>query len=398
MRKKYGLLALLLAAAMTFTACGGGGKEDKPADNDAAQEETAGVEGDTIKIGALAPLTGPVALYGVSTTNGAKMAVEEINEAGGINGKMIEYIVYDEKGDATEAVTAYDRLVDDGVVALIGDVTSGPTNAVAEVAKEDNMPMITPTGTQADITIDRPNVFRVCITDPQQGTVLGTFAKDNLQAGTAAILANNSSDYSKGIADTFKAQAESLGIEIVAEEGYGDNDNDFRSQLTNIASANPDVIIVPDYYEKVALIAPQAREMGITATLIGGDGWDGVIASMDASNFASVEGAFYTNHYSIDDTTEVVANFINKYKETYNEDTTAFAALGYDAVYVMADAIKRADSTDPQAIIDALNTTDYSGVTGSLKFDENGDPIKEVTIIKIIDGAYTFDSKVSLAQ
>lgn len=240
MKKGKIMKTIITGAAMMFAACGG-------------QKETA--ENTVIKVGGLAPLTGSLAIYGVTTTNGAQLAVEEINKNGGINGKQIEYIVLDTKGDATESVMAYNKLVDTNVAAVIGDITSKPTVAVAEIAAQDNMPMITPTGTQVDITEAGPNVFRVCFTNPYQGTVLATLAKERFGADTAGILVNNSSDYSDGIAKAFTEQAEKLGIKITVKEGYADGDRDFRAQLTKIAAENPDVLLIPEYYEQASLIA-----------------------------------------------------------------------------------------------------------------------------------------------
>lgn len=369
----------LLGMSLLLTACGG------------TKEST---ESNVIKIGGLGPLTGPAAIYGVSSTNGSKLAFEEINANGGVLGKKIEFVLFDEKGDSTEAVTAYNKLVDSGVVAVVGDITSKPTLAVAEVAAQDNMPMITPTGTQANITEAGPNVFRVCFTDPYQGTVLATFAKENLGAKTAAVMVNNSSDYSDGVAEAFIKKAQELGIQVVAKEGYSDGDKDFRPQLTKISSLNPDVLVVPDYYEQDSLIATQAREVGITATFIGPDGWDGVSKTLDVSSYGAIENAYFTNHYSLEDKSEKIQNFLKAYRDTYKEDPSAFSALSYDAAYMIKAAIEKAGSTDKQAIVDALKSLDYNGVTGHLTFDENNNPIKAVTVIKIVNGEYTFDSVV----
>ncbi len=398
------IIALLLCLMLVVAACApstdSGTKPAAPAAGATTEQgektEPKAAEGDTIKLGGIAPLTGPAAIYGKTTTNAVEMAIEEINAAGGVLGKQIEYIYYDDKGDQTEAVTAYDKLaVEDKVVGIVGAITSKPTLAVAERAVEDNMPMITPTGTQADITPGKANVFRVCFTDPYQGTVLGTYAAETLKAKTAAIMTNNSSDYSDGISKAFAAEAKAKGIEIVAQEGYGDTDKDFRSQLTNISALKPDVLIVPDYYEKDALIAQQAREVGIASVIMGGDGWDGVSKTLDPSAYNVIEGALFTNHYSIMDESENVQSFIKNYKAKYNEDPSAFSALGYDAVKLLVQAIEKAGSTDKQAIVDAMQAIQFDGVTGKLTFDQNGDPIKSVSIIKIVDGVYTFDSSVS---
>ena len=379
MKKGKIMKTIITGAAMMFTACGG-------------QKETA--ENTVIKVGGLAPLTGSLAIYGVTTTNGAQLAVEEINKNGGINGKQIEYIVLDTKGDATESVMAYNKLVDTNIAAVIGDITSKPTVAVAEIAAQDNMPMITPTGTQVDITEAGPNVFRVCFTNPYQGTVLATLAKERFGADTAGILVNNSSDYSDGIAKAFTEQAEKLGIKITVKEGYADGDRDFRAQLTKIAAENPDVLLIPEYYEQASLIAAQAREVGVKSIFVGSDGWDGIAKTLDSTAYKVIENSYFTNHFSMQDESVKIQNFIKAYKETYKEDPSAFSALGYDAVYMVKEAVEKAGSTDKQAVVDALKNIEYDGITGYLTFDAHNNPVKAVTILKIVNGEYVFDSKI----
>lgn len=379
--KKFTLM--LLGLSLLITACGG----EKEAGKTAKESET-------IKIGSTSPLTGPVAIYGVTATNGAKLAIEEINKNGGILGKQVEFIVLDSKGDSTEAITAYNRLVDEGIVAFIGDAPSKPTLAIAEVAAQDNMPMITPTGTQFNITEAGPNVFRVCFTDPYQGVILANLAKNNLGAKKVAVLVNNSSDYSDGVTEAFAKEANRLGLEIVAKEGYAEGDKDFRAQLTKVAATNPDVLLVPDYYEQAALISTQAREVGIKATFIGPDGWDGVAKALDPSAYGAIENSYFTNHYSVEDKSEKVQSFLQAYKAKYNEEPSAFAALSYDAAYLVKDAIEKAGSTDKDAVIKAMKESDFAGVTGHLKFDEKNNPVKAVTVLKVVNGNYTFDSVI----
>ena len=380
--KKFTLM--LLGLSFLITACGG--------EKEATTKKTD--EAATIKIGGLGPLTGPLAIYGVTATNGSKLAFEEINKNGGILGKQVEFVLFDEKGDSTEAVTAYNRLVEEGVVALVGDITSKPSLAVAEIAAQDNMPMITPTGTQFNITEAGPNVFRVCFTDPYQGVILANLAKNNLKANTVAIMVNNSSDYSDGVAEAFIKEAERLGLKIVAKEGYAEGDKDFRAQLTKVAATNPDVLLVPDYYEQVALITTQAREVGVKSTFIGPDGWDGVAKALDSSAYGAVENSYFTNHYSVEDTNEKVQNFLKAYREKYKDEPSAFSALSYDAAYLMKDAIEKAGSTDKDAIVKAMKESDFAGVTGHLRFDEKNNPVKAVTVLKVVNGNYTFDSVI----
>ena len=378
------LTLMLLGVTCLLTACGG----------NETKEAAAPKKEEVVKIGATAPLTGPVAIYGVTATNGSKLAMEEINKNGGVLGKKIDFIVLDSKGDSTEAVMAYNRLVDEGIVAFIGDAPSKPSLAIAEVAAQDNMPMITPTGTQFNITEAGKNVFRACFTDPYQGRILANFAKNNLKAQKVAIVVNNSSDYSNGVSEAFLEEAKNLGLEVVANEGYSDGDKDFRAQLTKILPTNPDVLVIPDYYEQVALITTQAREIGLKSTFIGPDGWDGVAKTLDPSAYEAIENSYFTNHYSLDDQSEKVQNFVKAYRETYKEDPSSFAALSYDAAYMMKAAIEKAGTTEKQAVVDALKGLEYDGVTGHLTFDEKNNPVKAVTVLKIVNGKYTFDSIV----
>ena len=369
----------IVGAMMLIGGCGKSGEVAKP---------------ETIKIGGMAPLTGALAIYGVTTTNGAELAVKEINENGGILGKKIEYIMLDTKGDSTEAVMAYNKLVDEKVAGIIGEITSKPTLAVAEVAVQDNMPLITPTGTQVDITEAGPNVFRVCFTNPYQGKVLAITSKERLGADTVAVMLNNSSDYSDGITKAFIEESEKLGMKVMGVEGYSDRDKDFRPQLTKLAAMNPDVVLIPEYYEQAALIATQAREVGVKSIFVGSDGWDGIAKTLDKSSYSAIENSYFTNHFSMEDQSEKIQNFLKDYRETYKEDPSAFSALGYDAIYMMKSAIEKAGTTDKQKVVDALKGIEYNGITGYLTFDDHNNPVKAVTVLKIENGKYIFDSKV----
>ena len=369
----------VVGAMMLIGGCGKFGEVAKP---------------ETIKIGGMAPLTGALAIYGVTTTNGAELAVKEINENGGILGKKIEYIMLDTKGDSTEAVMAYNKLVDEKVAGIIGEITSKPTLAVAEVAVQDNMPLITPTGTQVDITEAGPNVFRVCFTNPYQGKVLAITSKERLGADTIAVMLNNSSDYSDGITKAFIEESEKLGMKVMGVEGYSDGDKDFRPQLTKLAAMNPDVVLIPEYYEQAALIATQAREVGVKSIFVGSDGWDGIAKTLDKSSYSAIENSYFTNHFSMEDQSEKIQNFLKDYREIYKEDPSAFSALGYDAIYMMKSAIEKAGTTDKQKVVDALKGIEYDGITGYLTFDDHNNPVKAVTVLKIENGKYIFDSKV----
>ena len=354
--------------------------------------DNTGSSGDQIVIGGLAPLTGNVSVYGIATNNGIQLAFEEINKAGGVLNKQIKYVYEDEKGDATEATNAYRKLVNQNkVVAIIGDVTSKPAAAVAQASVADNMPILTATATALNVTQAGKNVFRVCFTDPEQGEIMANYTK-KLGKKTAAIIYDTSDDYSKGLRDSFKATAEKLGITVVADEGYANSKVvDFKAQLTNIKAKNPDVLFVPTYYENAALIAVQAKEIGLNAQFIGADGWDGVIGKIDKTNMDAVNGAFYCSQYTAESTDQRVQDFIKNYKARFNMDPNQFSVLGYDAAYMMVKAIENAGSTDKQAIIDALAKLEYNGLTGQMHFDENRNVVKEAIIIKIENGAYKFE-------
>lgn len=386
MKKKLAVAALSLS--LLLTACASTNQKETSTESTTTNQTE-------FKLGGIIPKTGEAAVYGVTSENGLKLAVEEINANGGINGMTINYVSDDDKGDPTDSVTVYNKLLEENINALVGPITSKPAQAVADNSTEDGMPMITPTGTMASITEGKDNVFRACFTDPLQGIILANFAADNLNAKTAAILRNTSNDYSNGVADAFKEQAKEKGIEVVADEGYGSSDVDFKVQLTNIQNANPDVILIPEYYEKDVLIAKQIVDLGIKSKVIGPDGWDGVLATIDKGSENILDGIYFTNHYSVNDTNEKVKNFVDAYKAKYNEEPSAFAALSYDAVYLYKAAIEKANSTDKEAIVEALKSVEIDGVTGHLKFGENNNPIKSATIIKIENGAYNFDSVVS---
>ena len=350
---------------------------------------SGGSDSDTIRIGGLAPLTGDAASYGVAVNNAIQMAVEDINANGGIDGKQIKYIYYDEKGDTTEATNAYNKLVQgDKVVAIIGDVTTKPTLAVAQTSQQDNIPIITATATAAEVTLTGPNIFRACFTDPFQGELMASYASEKLGATKVAVLSDMADDYSSGIAEAFVAKAEELGMQVVADEKYQDGDVDFKSQLTNIKGQNPDVLFLPVYYEDLRLISAQAKEVGVTAQLCGADGWDSVLT--DNFDSSVLDGGVFCSQYSTESTDERVQNFISAYKEKYEMDPNMFAVLAYDATNMMAQAISDAGSTDSQAIIDAMAALEYDGLTGRMTFDEDRNPQKSAVIVSIQDNAYKF--------
>lgn len=355
---------------------------------------------DTIKVGVIAPETGNVAVYGIAARDGVKLYIDQFNAQGGVNGKPVELIIYDDKGDPVEAMNAYNKLVyDDEVAAIIGPVTSSPTFGVAEASVEDNMPCLTATATHPDVTTYGNNFFRVCFEDPFQGGTMARFAAAELGAKTAAIIYNTADAYSTGLKDAFTEAAAEAGLEIVATEGYATSDVDFKAQLTNIAGTNPDVLFVPDYSNTAYMICSQARELGVEATFLGVDGADGVL-SIEGADTSVFEGMYFANHYSADDTGELVTSFRAAFEEAYGETPNSFAALGYDAAKILCQALIEVDNAGVeigpdsyQEVIDALQATDLEGVTGHIIFDEDGNPVKDLTIIEIKDGAYTFYSK-----
>ncbi|NLI89086.1 MAG: ABC transporter substrate-binding protein [Epulopiscium sp.] len=342
--------------------------------------------GDTIKIGASFALTGDVAIYGKAANNGSALAIKEYNENGGVLGKEIQYFVEDNKGDEIEATNAFRKLVDkENVIAFMGSDVSSTTEAIAQLAAEENMPMITPTGTKMGITAIGNNVFRACYIDPYQGRILADFAATDLKGKTAAILTDNGDDYSIGISDAFAEIFESHGGEIVNRESYTDQDKDYKPLLLKIKANNPDVILIADYYGPVSLIAQQIKEEGINAHLIGPDGWDGVVGQIEHDP-SILEGSYFINHYSPDVDDPVTQAFIESYRAEYNEEPNSFAALGYDATMILLDAIEAAGTTDSDEVIAKMQSSDINGATGNIKFGEDRNPVKSVAIIQIKDG------------
>ncbi len=347
---------------------------------------------ETIKIGLITPKTGQVAQYGIAVENAVKLAIEEVNAAGGIGGKQVELKSYDNKADATESINVFNRLVEnDKIVALVGPVISSTSLAVAPLAEEKQIPMISPTATNLAVTPDYKYVFRACYTDPYQGGTVAKFASESLGAKTAAILYNAGDDYSAGLAEAFKQVFEAAGGTITNYEGYTADNKDFKSVLTTIKEKQPDVLFNPDYYNTVGLIAGQVKEVGLQTVMLGGDGWDDV-----QKDYASVvDGYYFANHYATDDEDPIVKGFIQAYQDKYEGNTpNALGALGYDAAKIMLAAIEKAGSTEGPKILAALQATNISGVTGQITFDENGDPMKSVAMIKVQDGVLKLETKV----
>lgn len=340
-----------------------------------------------VRIGALAPLTGSASQYGEAVNNGVKLAVEEINAAGGILGAQIVYTVEDDKGDPTEAINAYNKLMDQGIDVLLGAVTSAPSVAVAQEAVMDGIPMISASATQEDFTLVGDNIFRTCFIDPYQGELMANYAKDVHGVQTVAVLYDTSNDYSEGIAAAFQAEAESLGMEVVAYEGYPGGTVDFNSQLTKIMATNPDAIMAPCYYEEAAMIIVQARKLGIESIFLGPDGWDGVLNQVDETNYEYLNNSYFCNQYSRESTDPSMQNFLTTYNETYGIVENMFAVLGYDSVYILKAAIEDAGTLDYAAVTAAMQNVSVKGLTGTTTFDANGNPVRSAVITEFKDGA-----------
>ena len=360
--------------------------------------QKADASSDIIKIGGSFDLTGEAAQYGIATSNGVKLAIDEYNANGGVLGKQIEFILEDNKASQVDATNAFKKLVDNNkVIGFIGSDISSTTETIANLAAEKNIPMITPTGTKLGITTIGPNIFRACYVDPAQGELLAKFAAEDLKAQTAAIMINSEQDYSTGIAEAFEAAFTAAGGTVVEKVNYGKNDVDFKPILANIKNANADVVVIPDYYETIATLITQAREIGITSTCIGGDGWDGV-TEKTVNNPEVVEGSYFVNHYTVEDDAVIVQDFISNYKAIYDAEPNAFAALGYDAAKILIEAIKTCESTEADAITAAMQNTSLDCVTGHITFDENRNPVKSVSVIEIKEGQNTLYKKLDAVK
>ncbi|WPZ17953.1 ABC transporter substrate-binding protein [Geobacillus subterraneus] len=390
-KKVAGVFFSLMLTAGLMAGCGG--------NQQGGSSGGGGGGGDVIKIGANLELSGGVASYGQSIAEGVELAFDEINKEG-INGKKLELVKVDNKSEAAEATNGAIKLISqDKVVAIVGSATSTNTLAQVQIANDNKVPVITPSGTNPTITTKDGKVndfiFRTCFIDPFQGTVAAKFALDDLKVKSAAILIDSASDYSKGLAASFKETFTAGGGKIVAEEAYVAKDTDFRATLTRIKSANPEFLFLPGYYEEVGLIVKQARELGLNVPIMGGDGWDSPklveIAGKDALN-----NTYITNHYSSGDPDPKIQEFVKAFEAKYNKAPDAFNALGYDTAYFLADAIKRAGSADPVKIKDALaQTKDLQLVTGIFTINENHDPIKSAVILEYKDGQQQFKTKVN---
>ncbi len=385
-KKWVALMASVVMLATLLTGCGAA---------------TTSSNDKEIKIGANMELTGGVADYGKQTLNGMLLAIKEVNNAGGVLGKKIVLVQADNKSEASEAGNATTKLItQDKVVAMLGPVTSSNALASVQIAQDNKIALITPTGTNAKITVDdsnkvRPYAFRGCFIDPFQGVIMANFSSKTLKAKTAVIYVDSSSDYSKNLAESFAESFAKVGGTVIGKEAFLQKDQDFKAALTKIKSINPDIIFLPAYYEEVGKIVKQAREIGITAPIVGTDGWDNAKIS-EIAGPAALNNTFFSNHYSPEDSEQRVNIFVEAYKKEYNEAPSAFAALGYDTTLMLIDAIKRANSAEPVKIKEALEQTkDLQLVTGIMTLDANHNPIKSAVVIELKDGKRTFREKVN---
>jgi branched-chain amino acid transport system substrate-binding protein len=335
-------------------------------------------------------MTGSEATFGQSTDNGIRMAVEEINAAGGVSGKKIRLITYDDKSDAREAATAVTRLVtNDRVNAVLGEVASKLSLEGAPICQENGVPMITPSSTNPKVTDVGDMIFRVCFIDPFQGLVCAKFARENLKAQKAAILYDQSQTYSVGLQAEFEKAFVSLGGKITTKQAYQKGEQDFIAVLTKIRASNPDVVFIPGYYNDVGNIARQARSLNITVPLLGGDGWESPKLAEIGGD--AINGCYYSNHYSPQDPSPRVQDFIRKYKDKHGTTPDSMAALAYDATQVLRDAIQRAGSLSGAAIAAELaKTKDFDGVTGKITIDEHRNAVKPAVILQMKDGVPTY--------
>jgi branched-chain amino acid transport system substrate-binding protein len=352
-----------------------------------------------VKIGVSAPLSGDIAALGQSTRNAVLLAQEEINAKGGIKvgGSMqkVTFIVEDDENKPEAAATVFQKLISqDKVVAIIGSQSSKCSNAGAPIAEAAGIPQISPWSTNPNVTAGKHFVFRACFIDPFQGKAVAGFARGKMKAATAAVLYDVASDYNKGIAEVFRDEFTKSGGKIVNFETYNTNDKDFSAQLSKIKGATPDVLFLPNYFNDVPLQIQQARKLGMTCKVIGSDGWDN--QELIKMGGKDMEGTYFTNHYSPDVDRPASKAFIAKYTKKYNTQVDAAAALTYDSVYLLVQAIEKAGKADPKAIRDAIaSTKNFDGVTGAITFNGSGDPVKGAVIIRIENGKFVFDSAVN---
>lgn len=375
MKMSKKILALSLAACMAVPFMAG------------CQSGGSSASGDKIVIGGIGPLTGDAASYGISVKNGCQIAIDEINAAGGVNGKQLEFLFEDDVCDEEKSISAYNKLMDSGINVLVGAVTSGCSIAVSEVSVSDNILQITPSGSAMDCT-KHPNAFRICFTDPLQGELMAQYIADK-GFKNPAIIYDVASDYSKGIHDSFIAKAAEVGLNIAADESFTSGDVDFKTQLTKIKSSEADCLFLPIYYTEVGYISEQAPTVGVELPYFGCDGWDGVINQLNG-NTANIEGATFLTPFVATSTNEKVQAFVKAYDAKFSAIPDQFAADGYDAIYAVKAAIEAANGDlSGDALIAAMTQINVAGITGDMSFTAEGEPNKSARVAVISNGQYT---------
>ena len=388
-RRQFMAAAGVAVAAGALTACGG-----SSASTAGSAAGSAAASGSTIKVGVMGPLTGDASVYGQAVVNGASLYIKQVNADGGVNGKQLEVITMDEQGDETQAVTCFTKMVDQGITALVGDVTTAPTLAVAAESADYNMPMVTASATAEAVTYDAEtdtvngNVFRACFTDPFQGVKMADYAYEKLGYKKAAVIFLKGKDYNEGLAENFAKEFEAKGGTIVDQESYSEGDVDFKTQLTTILGKDPETVFCPNYYEEVGQILSQAESVGLTVPFLGGDGWDGLEGY--ATNDQLKDTYFCANYAKGSN-----AEFEDAYKAEYGQEyPNGFSPLGYDAAKTIVYGLQAAEDagleagTDDykQAVIDAIASGTIDGITGTFTFDEHHDPVKQTAILTYVDG------------
>jgi branched-chain amino acid transport system substrate-binding protein len=347
----------------------------------------------TIKVAIIAPMTGDVATYGLSTKEGAELAFNEWNAKGGVNNVKIEWVVGDDRCDPQEARNVANKVVtQDKVQYIVGAVCSSASIPISEVAGANKVIMISPTSTQLKVTVDdkgvvKPYIFRACFIDNFQGVVMANFASNTIKAKTAAVLLDQGNDYVRGLADVFRAQFEKNGGKVVVWETYTKDDTDFHAILAKVAAAKPDWLFLPDYYPKVNAIGAQAKEVGINIPWGGGDGWDS-----DKLDVKAADGGYYSNHYDPSDTRPIVVDWLKNYATAYKDSAgkgkvpDALATLAYDAANVLLTSVKNAGGTDPDKVKTAMEKISFDGVSGKISMDQDHNPVKSAVIISVKGG------------
>ncbi len=376
------IFAASLAAAVIFAGC------NRPA-------SAPGAGGDAIKIGEFASLTGSEATFGQSSHKGTQLAIDELNARGGLLGKKIQLLTEDNQSQAGQSATVVRKLISsDGVVAILGEVASSRSLEAAPICQENKIPMISPSSTNPKVTATGDYIFRVCFIDPFQGTVMANFARQTLKLQNIAVLTDVKSDYSLGLAKFFKAGFVAGGGRLAVEQNYSGGDKDFNAQLTSIKAANPDGIFVPGYYTEVGLIVLQAKQLGLNVPIFGGDGWES--SSLVPIGGAALEGDYFSTHFSPEDASPAVQNFVRQYRQKFNEAPDAMAALGYDSAMMLADAINKTGSTDAAKVRAALAAEKgFPGVTGNITMDADRNASKPAVILTITNGAFKYVETVS---